>query len=203
MLLFLACAGNTLADDVALVGLSKSRAIVVVGDGRPQTVVGQATREGFRLRSLDDVGAVFERDGRSFRVVIGERVVHQQGDQKLVVRLVADRSGHFTTEGKINAQSASMLIDTGASLVSMGRSDAARLKINYSAGQQAMSSTANGVVRVWRVKLDSVELGGLRMHNVDAAVHDSEMPFVLLGMSFLSGMDWRREGDMLLLSKRY
>jgi len=41
------------------------------------------------------------------------------------------------------------------------------------------------------------------MLGVDAAVHETDLPVVLLGMSFLNRMDWRREGDRLLLKKRY
>ena len=43
----------------------------------------------------------------------------------------------------------------------------------------------------------------MRLYGIDAAVHESELPYVLLGMSFLGRMDWRREGDRLLLKKRY
>jgi len=34
-------------------------------------------------------------------------------------------------------------------------------------------------------------------------VHESEMPFVLLGMSFLNRVEMRREGTDLTLTKRY
>ena len=66
-----------------------------------------------------------------------------------------------------------------------------------------MSATANGTVRVWRHKLDRLEIGPLSVRNVDVVVHEQDLPVVLLGMSFLNRMDWRQEGDKLLLKKRY
>ena len=39
--------------------------------------------------------------------------------------------------------------------------------------------------------------------NVDAMVHSTEMPFALLGMSFLNRMEMQRDGDTMTLKKRY
>ncbi len=63
--------------------------------------------------------------------------------------------------------------------------------------------TANGVVRVYRVRLDIVKLGDITLNNVDALVHEADMPFLLLGMSFLNRVEMRREGTDLTLTKRY
>jgi aspartyl protease family protein len=38
---------------------------------------------------------------------------------------------------------------------------------------------------------------------VDALVHDQDMPWVLLGMSFLNRVEMRREGTNLTLIKRF
>ena len=59
------------------------------------------------------------------------------------------------------------------------------------------------MARVYRVKLDTVKLGDITLNNVDALVHEAEMPFVLLGMSFLNRVEMRREGTDLTLTKRY
>ncbi len=110
---------------------------------------------------------------------------------------------HDGTGARINGVAVNALVDTGATLVAMGRSDALRLGIDYRAGTMGQSATANGLATIWKVRLDAVELGGVRMLGVDAAVHETDLPVVLLGMSFLNRMDWRREGDRLLLKKRY
>ena len=65
-------------------------------------------------------------------------------------------------------------------------------------------STANGVVPVYRVKLDEVRIGTVMLNNVDGVVHpDDSMPLVLLGMSFLNRMEMKRDGETMTLKKRF
>jgi aspartyl protease family protein len=120
------------------------------------------------------------------------------------VVLAADSRGHFFTTGAINGGSVRFLVDTGASFVSIGSGDAKRLGIDYLKGERSFTSTANGVVPTYRVKLDEVRLGDVTLNNVDAMVHtDNALQFVLLGMSFLNRMEMRRDGEKLVLTKRY
>lgn len=192
------------AVEVALAGAFGSKAAVVVDGGPAQIVsIGQRTREGVLLRSLTGDLARFEFGGRVFEARVGQHVVSAGGPAADEVSLIADTGGHFFADARVNGNPVRVVVDTGATLVSMGRNEAARLGIDYRAGVPGHSTTANGMVRVWRVKLDVVELRGMRVHGVDAAVHDSELPFLLLGMSFMNRMDWRREGDRLMLRKRY
>jgi len=85
----------------------------------------------------------------------------------------------------------------------MGVADARRIGINYMDGQRGQSRTANGVATVYRVKLDTVKIGDITLNNVDALVHEADMPFLLLGMSFLNRVQMRQEGTDLTLTKRY
>ena len=83
-------------------------------------------------------------------------------------------------------------------------SEAKRLGINYTAGQKAFSSTANGVVPTYRVKIDEVRIGDVTLNNVDGMVHVGDnLPIVLLGMSFLNRMDMKRDGGKMVLTKRF
>ena len=84
----------------------------------------------------------------------------------------------------------------------MGITDARRIGVNYLEGERGQTRTANGVARVYRIKLDTVKLGDITLNNVDALVHETEMPFVLLGMSFLNRVEMKREGTDLTLTKR-
>jgi aspartyl protease family protein len=120
-----------------------------------------------------------------------------------VISLHADIRGHYFAPGNINGSPVRLLVDTGASMVSIGNSDARRAGIDFRKGEPMVSQTANGSAQVWRVKLDSVRLGDITMHGVDGVVHENDLPFVLLGMSFLKRMDMQREGDRLILRKRY
>jgi aspartyl protease family protein len=66
-----------------------------------------------------------------------------------------------------------------------------------------MMATANGEVIAYRLKLDTVRVGEMAVHDVDAVIAESNtLPFVLLGMSFLNRVDIRREGTIMTLTKR-
>ncbi len=197
------CASG-IAAEVAVVGMIGTRAILVVNDGAPQTVaVGGRSREGVRVLGVDGDVATLEVDGKRQRIRMGERVVRREGGVGEGLVLQADSRGHFLAQGRINGNETGFLVDTGATLVSLGKSDAQRAGVDFTKGSPGRSVTANGTVRVWRVQLDTLELGGMRVHNVEAAVHEQDLPFALLGMSFLNRMHWQREGDKLILRKRY
>lgn len=197
-------AGAAQAADVAVAGLFPGRAVLVVDGGAPQTVrVGGRTREGIVLKAASAEAATLEHDGRVFVARLGEQVASSAGTAASEISLQADGGGHFFTSARINGVAVNALVDTGATLVSMGRNEAVRLGIDYRSGTMGRSTTANGLATIWKVRLDAVELDGVRLLGVDAAVHETDLPVVLLGMSFLNRMDWRREGDRLLLKKRY
>lgn len=191
--------------DVALAGVIGARAVLVIDAGAPQTLaVGARSREGVTLVALRDEIATVEVDGRRETLRLGEHAVHVKGGQQAArLQLQADSQGHFVSRGRINGIEVNLLVDTGATFVSLGRSDAKRIGLDYTKGERALTATANGTVPVWRMRLDTVELGGMALHNVDASVHESELPLVLLGMSFLNRTQWQRDGDKLILQKRY
>lgn len=66
-----------------------------------------------------------------------------------------------------------------------------------------MLQTANGLIRAWRVSLDSVRVGEITLRNVDGIVQANDMPIALLGMSFLNRMEMRRDNATLQLRQRY
>ena len=193
-----------LAAEVSLAGVMGHRATLVVDGGAPQTLApGGFTREGVRLVALREGVATVEFEGHRETIGIGERVAHSNGGGVDKLLLQADSRGHFVTSGRVNGFGAQFLVDTGATFVSIGRSDAERAGLDYRKGTVAQSSTANGIVRVWQLRIDSLEVGGLKFHNVDAAVHERDLPVNLLGMSFLNRTQWQRDGDKLILKKRY
>ncbi|MHB1360174.1 MAG: retropepsin-like aspartic protease family protein [Rhodocyclaceae bacterium] len=195
---------SALAADVALVGLLPGKALVVIDGGQRQTLaVGATTAEGVKLLSIQSGAAVFEIAGKSRRVALGQSVVSAPGAARPMTTLMADARGHFVVPGSINGTPMRFLVDTGATFVSLGAADARRARIDPSKGTPGMTQTANGVVRVWRVKLASVKLGDITLLDVDAAVHEQDMPVVLLGMSFLNRMEIRRDGAAMTLTQRY
>lgn len=194
------------AADVALAGLLPGRAVVVVNGGNPRTLsVGGKTPEGVKLLAVEDGAALFEIDGKKERLVLGAHAVSSGGaGGGSSVTLTADSRGQFFTQGSVNGAPVRFVVDTGATYVALGASDAVRAGIDYrNKGQPGQAMTANGVIRSWRVPGNSVRLGDITLHEVDVAVQENNMPVVLLGMSFLNRVEMRRAGDTMTLKKRY
>ena len=104
------------------------------------------------------------------------------------LNLAADRQGHFKVDARIDGRSIDFLVDTGASLVIMRESDAARIGVRpMRSDYTATVSTANGKIKAAPAKLERVEVGGITVYDVAALVlPDEVLGQNLLGMSFLS-----------------
>jgi aspartyl protease family protein len=85
----------------------------------------------------------------------------------------------------------------------MGADEARRMGIQYESGERFHGSTANGQVVGYRVKLTSVRIQDVEVNNVDAAVLPQGMPYILLGNSFLSRFQMKRDNDTLTLTRRF
>jgi aspartyl protease family protein len=202
---FLGSPGAAFGNEVALAGVFGTRAALVVNGGPVRTLaIGERTPEGVMLLELSGDAALVDVGGRTRRIVLGGSAVSLGGAAGAAeTSLVADARGHHFASGSINGAAVRFLVDTGASMVSIGLSDARRAGIDYRSGTPGRAQTASGTTRVWRVRLDSVRVGDVSLSGVEALVHENELPFVLLGMSFLNRMDMQREGDRLVLRKRY
>ncbi len=118
--------------------------------------------------------------------------------------LTADLRGHFNTDGQVNGRTVRFVVDTGATLIALPSSEARRLAIDYDKGQRVGMRTANGTTTGYLVRLDTVSVGSVTLHGVDAVVMEGNgLSSPLLGMSFLNRMDMKREGDLMTLTKRY
>ncbi|MEA2930123.1 MAG: aspartyl protease family protein [Hyphomicrobiales bacterium] len=104
------------------------------------------------------------------------------------VTVRSDARGHFQVEGAVDGRRLDFMVDTGASMVVLRERDAARLGIFPTPRDYTgRSSTANGIVKVAPVRLSSLEVNGIRVYDVSAAViPDESLSVNLLGMSFLS-----------------
>lgn len=143
------------------------------------------------------------RDGNQLRL---SRKEASRGatDTRPQVALTEKRAGLYVTEVLVNGVKLPFMVDTGATQIAIDIAMARRIGLNFEKGAPAMSQTANGLVRSWRVKLDSVSLGPITQYNVDASVVDG--PGIgpgLLGMSFLSRLEIKREGETMVLIKRF
>jgi aspartyl protease family protein len=125
------------------------------------------------------------------------------GDGGGKVTMTADAQGHFFTTGSVNGATVRFMVDTGATMISLSASDARRIGLDPSRGEKGLTNTANGQAVVTKVKLDTVRVGDVTVNNVDALIHQTEMPFALLGMSFLNRMEMQRDGSTMTLKKRF
>lgn len=194
-----------LAVDVGLAGVFPGKALLSLNGGVPRTVaVGARTEEGVSVLSVDGDTATIESDGKRRVLRVGQNVLVAQATtsgSKAV--LTADANGHFLTTGTINGATVRFLVDTGATAIALGAAEARRIGIDAAKGQSIAVNTANGVALASRVRLDTVRVGDIVLNGVDAVVHQQDMPFVLLGMSFLNRMEMQREGQTMTLKKRY
>ncbi len=193
------------AADVGLAGVFPGKALLTINGGAPRIVaVGSTTAEGVTVLAVDGEAATIESDGRKRRLRVGENVASPAapaGGPRAT--LTADAQGHFLTTGSINGTTVRFMVDTGATMIGLGAGDARRIGIDTSRGVPGFAMTANGQARVVRVKLDSVRVGEITVNNVDALVHEQDMPLALLGMSFLNRMEMQRDGQSMTLRKRF
>lgn len=114
------------------------------------------------------------------------------------VVLDRNRGGHYVASGEINGAPVVFLLDTGATDVALSSGLARRLGLRP--GPEVTLITANGQVRSFRTRLDSVRLGGIVLHDVAAVFSDGiEDDTVLLGMSFLKRLDFSQQNGRLIL----
>ncbi|GAB1718068.1 MAG: peptidase [Nitrobacter sp.] len=104
------------------------------------------------------------------------------------VSIARDGRGHFQTEARIDGQRVGFMVDTGASVIALNESSAARIGVRPSQNDyDATVTTANGKVKAARTRLAMVDVGGLIVRDVDAMVlPDEALSENLLGLSFLS-----------------
>lgn len=114
------------------------------------------------------------------------------------VVLKRNRYGHYVATGAINNQPVEFLLDTGASDVSVPLDLARRLGLKK--GPEVRFETANGSVDGYMTKLDQVQLGDIKLHQVRASINPGMSgDSVLLGMSFLRHLEFTQRGDSMTL----
>lgn len=197
------------AQTVALSGMLGSKALIMVDGGPPKSVAPGASYQGVKIVSTQGDEAVVEINGHRQTMRVGDAPTRvgssaandNAGGNQIV--LTAGSGGHFLTQGQINGRAVQLMVDTGATFVSMSASDADRMGLAYKAGEPIRMSTANGITLGWRIKLSSVRVGDVTTYEVDAIVSMGAMPYVLLGNSYLSRFQMSRTNDQMVLEKRY
>ena len=204
--LLLAC-GSAAAADVALIGvIGRSAAVLAVDGGDPKTVKLGQTWRGIMVLEVEHDRVTVEVEGKKRVLERGQHYRSAAGSasDRGKALLAADSSGHFFADAIVNGLPLRFIVDTGATFIALPQREAERLGINYRAGRASHTRTANGVVEVYVVKLDSVRIGGIDLHNVDATVHAGPgLDQALLGKSFLNRVQMQRDGGTMTLIQRF
>ena len=194
------------AQTVSMAGsIGDSKALLMI-NGAPHTLAVGSTVKGVTLKRVMPGQAEVEIGGKLLTVAIGGAPASVGsggggGATGREILIAAGPGGHFVTSGQINGKPVQFMVDTGATVIAMGRQEAERLGIDWKKGQPGMGHTAAGTVTAYGVSLTSVRIGDVEVFGVNAMVLPAEMPFILLGNSFLSRFSMRRDSNVMKLEK--
>ena len=191
--------------DVQLIGTFGDQAAVLsIDGGEPKTVRAGQKFGPVSVISVGKDRATVDIEGKRRTLQRGQHYTSKSAsDDRQSAVLAADGRGHFHADGAINGGSMRFILDTGATSIALPAAEAVRLGIDYRKGRPATIYTANGPAPAWRVKLDSVRVGGIELQNVDALVLEQGLDVALLGMSFLNRVEMFRSGETMTLKRRF
>jgi aspartyl protease family protein len=115
------------------------------------------------------------------------------------VRIPMAIDGHFWVEGSLNGRPVKFLVDSGATMTTIGRdtAEATGVMVNSSRGQ--MVRTGNGMLRVATGRADTLAVGSIERSGVGLHIAEHE-DLNVLGMNYLSTLErWGVEGRWLIL----
>ena len=147
---------------------------------------------GFVLFTFrDDFGWVAQRLRAE---ATGEPV--EQGSQ---IRIPMAIDGHFWVDGQLNGMRVKFLVDSGATMTTIGRDTATRTGIEVSPTPDQVVRTGNGLIKVSSGRARSLQIGSIERNDIGVHVADND-DLNVLGMNFLSSLDrWGVEGRWLVL----
>jgi aspartyl protease family protein len=195
-----------LAQTVSMAGsIGETKALLMI-NGAPHTLAVGGSIKGVTLKRVMPGQAEIEIAGKTLMVAMGGAPASVGGGggggaNGREILIAAGPGGHFVTSGQINGKAVQFMVDTGATTVAMGRSEAERIGVDWKQGQRGLSQTAGGVVPVYVVSLTSIRIGDVEVFGVNATIVPVEMPFVLLGNSFLGRFSMRRDSNVMRLEK--
>lgn len=143
---------------------------------------------GYAARFADRTVGDAQRDAAAVQPAPQAALQPRLPSSSRSLTVAGDRRGHFRVEARVDGRYIDFMVDTGASLVTLRETDAARVGVRPMPGDYTASvSTANGRIRAARARLDRVEIGGITVYDVPALVlPDEALGQNLLGVSFLS-----------------
>ncbi|WP_421158581.1 retropepsin-like aspartic protease family protein [Aeromonas dhakensis] len=112
--------------------------------------------------------------------------------------LRADQSGHYRLEGAINGQPVQLLLDTGATRITVPQRVAERLGLTPHGSSQV--NTAAGFIRVGNGSIETLAMGPLTLYDLAIFINPAAAgDEVLVGMNALGRLELVQKERQLLL----
>ena len=164
---------------------------------------GQSRRVGFGMTAAAWIAGL----GMLWLLFDGYVEQRQNPNRNLEVRagaespellLYPNRFGHYILPGHLNGRPVSMLLDTGATVVSVPAHLGPELGLEP--GPERRVYTANGDVITRATRIDTLEIGPFVLRDVRAHLNPGMTgDELLLGMSALKYLEFTRRSDVLIL----
>lgn len=202
----LACELCVANDEIVVKGLLKNMVVLEINGVQRTIRAGGTSPEGIKLISASTKEAIVEIDGDRRRLELSRRIggVPYTEPERELVRISRGVGGHYFTPGRINGRQVSFLVDTGATSVVMNSLVADKLRIDYRAGTPIKVQTASGIASGYRVTLQSVAVGNVKVNNVEAVVNAGAYPTeILLGNTYLGRVEMKVDRGVLILQAKY
>lgn len=115
------------------------------------------------------------------------------------VRIPMAIDGHFWVVGSLNGRKVKFLVDSGATMTTIGRDTAEAAGVPVSSSRGQLVRTGNGMLRVATGRAGTLSVGPIERNNVGLHIADHE-DLNVLGMNYLSTLErWGVEGRWLIL----
>ena len=133
---------------------------------------------------------------------LGQRIRAEATGSPIVdgetVRIPIAEDGHFYVDAKLNGQDVRFMVDSGASVTTVSKSEANAASMEIGT-RRGVVMTANGPTTVMQSSADRLQVGSIERTDFPVDVSEQE-GLNLLGMNFLRSLQgWRVEGNYLVL----
>ena len=134
---------------------------------------------------------------------VGQRLRAEATGQPVIqgreIRIPMAIDGHFWVDGLVNGKNVKFLVDSGATMTTIGRETASEVGVSPSPSRNQIVRTGNGYIRVATGRADHLKVGYIERTSLPVHVTDGE-DLNVLGMNFLSSLQrWGVEGRWLIL----
>lgn len=180
-------------------------AAVLKIDGERKMLKAGQSYKGVTLVAAHSRTATLEVDGEIMELGTSRRIgTRYEAPESQVVTIPRDAMMQYQTSATINGRTVQVLVDTGANVVALNSRQAQSLGVDYAAGAPGQVETASGSINAWIVTLRSVDVGGIRVDNVQASVVEGDFPTtILLGMTYLRHVKMQEADGVLSLSRAW